>query len=368
MRSELVRALAFAAACLLTAGPAGAGGFESATAPYAFVFPRDHYAHDAYRTEWWYFTGHLAAPGGRRFGYELTFFRIGLEPHAPRILPGQSRWRTTQLYPAHFAITDATAHSFVYDETLARGALGQGFASQRALDVGANGWSLTGTAAVSPAMHLHAAAGGDALDLAQVPEKPPAVHGTGGISKKGSCATCASHYYSFTRLRTTGTLTRGGVRYRVEGVSWMDHEFGSDELEPEQTGWDWFSIQLDDRREVMLYRLRRRDGSTTPQSSGSIVAPDGSVRHLPLAAFRIEARSTWTSPHTHAVYPASWLVRVDGVAKPLLLVPIVADQELYDPGGATYWEGAVDVRDASTGKPLGQGYVELTGYAAPVRL
>jgi predicted secreted hydrolase len=256
----------------------------------------------------------------------------------------------------------------VYFETLARGALGQGYASERALDVRANGWSLDGDAAPEPAMHLRARDGNDALDLTQVPEKAPAVHGRDGISQKGPCRGCASHYYSFTRLRSSGSVTRDGVRYSVTGISWMDHEYGSDELQPQQSGWDWFSIQLDDRREIMLYRLRQRDGSTTPQSSGSVVAADGSVRYVPLSGFHITSQSTWTSPHTHAVYPASWVVSVAGVRAPLRLTPIVADQELYDPSGTTYWEGAVDVRDANTGMLLGVGYVELTGYAAPVEL
>ena len=342
--------------------------FAVATAPYAFAFPRDHFAHDAYRTEWWYFTGHLKTSAGRRFGYELTFFRVGLQPHVPAIAAGQSRWRTSALYPAHFAITDERARTFVYGATLARDALGQGSASERRLDVRANGWSLHGTAAVEPVMHLSAARGNDALDLTQFPEKLPAVHGLGGVSKKGPCPSCASHYYSFTRLLTRGYVTRAGVRYAVSGMSWMDHEYGSDELLSDQAGWDWFSIQLDDDREIMLYRLRRRDGSTTRQSSGSIVDSNGRVRYVRLNQFHIEAQSSWISPHSGAAYPSGWIVRVEGVRAPLRLVPVLDDQELADASGATYWEGAVDVRDAETGRSLGVGYVELTGYASPIRL
>ena len=343
-------------------------GFLLATAPYAFSFPRDHYAHDAYRTEWWYFTGHLRAADGHRFGYELTFFRIGLAPHPSRVAKGRSAWRAAQLYPAHFAITDETKKQFVYYETFARDALGQGYASQRRLDVRSNGWTLTGTAQVRPVMHLHARSGNDALDLVQVPEKPPAINGRDGISRKGSCVGCASHYYSFTRLATTGTLVRDGVRYAVHGLSWMDHEYGSDELQRGQVGWDWFSIQLADRREIMLYRLRQRNGRTTPQSSGSLIAPNGSVRYLPLSAFTIVPTGTWTSPHTHAVYPSGWRLRVQGVRGELILTPTLADQELANPGGTTYWEGAVRVTDARTGARLGVGYVELTGYAEALQL
>lgn len=342
--------------------------FLIATSPYTFSFPRDHFAHDRYRTEWWYFTGHLRAADGHRFGYELTFFRVALEPKASRWRKGQSRWYAYQLYPAHFAITDVTDGSFSYAETLARDALGQGFASQSSLRVVANGWSLTGTSALRPVMHLHALHGSDGLDLILRSHKPPAINGRDGVSRKGSCASCASHYYSFTRLETHGTLLHDGVRYAVSGVSWMDHEFGSDELQSNQAGWDWFSIQLDDGREVMLYRLRQKNGAVTPQSSGTLVARSGRTTYLPLAAFSIRSTGTWVSPHTHARYPSGWLVQIRGVAQPLQLTPLVADQELANPGGTTYWEGDVRVSDPRTGRRLGAGYVELTGYTAPLHL
>jgi predicted secreted hydrolase len=363
--NRLRRCVAVLAILLLGAGNER---FAIATAPYTYHFPRDHFSHDAYHTEWWYFTGHLRDASGRRFGFELTFFRIGLEPHASRWRTGESRWRSAQLYPAHFAITDERAGTFVYSQTLARDALAQGFASQHELNVRANRWFLTGTAGERPRMRLHADDGTDAIDLEVQSAKPPAVHGRGGISLKGSCASCASHYYSFTRLQTGGTLTRDGVRYTVNGISWMDHEYGSGELQPDQVGWDWFSMQLNDGREVMLYRLRERDGSTTPQSSGSLIGVDGGVRYLPLRAFAIQATSSWRSPHTHARYPSGWHIHVDGIAPDLVLTPVLADQELVDATGTTYWEGAVDIRDANSGRALGVGYVELTGYAASLRL
>jgi predicted secreted hydrolase len=342
--------------------------FATAAAPYAFAFPRDHFAHDAYRTEWWYFTGHLRAKDGRRFGYELTFFRIGLEPRASHWIAGQSRWYAYQLYPAHFAITDERGGRFVYAETFARDALHQGYASESSLHVGANGWTLDGTSEVRPHLHLRARDAGNAIDLTMISNKAPAIHGVDGVSRKGDCATCASHYYSFTRLLTRGTLVAAGVPYAVEGTSWMDHEYGSDELQSDQAGWDWFSIQLDDDREIMLYRMRGKDGGTSRQSSGSIVDAAGNVAHVSLAAFHIDATGSWRSPATGALYPSGWTVSVDGIAPRLRLVPIVAGQELAGTENPTYWEGAVDVFNASTGARLGEGYVELTGYAAPLRI
>jgi len=383
-RRSALRALAIAACCvLLTAAharagaavpPRTAGGFANARLPWRFVFPRDHGAHVAFQSEWWYYTGHLVADDGRRFGYELTFFRYGLRPGDPRPAPGQSRWRGDQVYPAHLALTDESGRRFLYDERFAREALGMGRASTRTLDVASDRWTLRFAAGGDadpdrPSFRLQAAGGGVALDLTERAEKPPAVHGHEGVSLKGACATCASHYYSLTRLATTGTLRYRGRRLRVRGLSWMDHEFGSDELQRDQSGWDWFAIQLDDRRDVMDYRLRRRDGTLTPESSGSLVDPRGNVRFLRAGDVLVTASGTWKSPHTGGVYPSGWRVRVPSARIDVVLVPVLRDQELANTaGGVSYWEGDVDVNDATTGARVGAGYVELTGYAGAIAL
>ncbi len=363
MIAGAIRALALVAALVPATTPLG---FTNANLPWRFAFPRDHAAHDGFASEWWYYTGHLRAADGRRFGYELTFFRVGMRPGATVQHRGASRWHGNELYPAHFALTDAQGGAFYYAERFARDALGAGFASTQRLEVRAAGWTLTGPAPfrLHAAADLGAALGDVALDLTETAEKPPAVHGHDGISRKGDCAFCASHYYSLTRLRTAGTLVVHGARLAVTGLSWMDHEFGSDELLPNQRGWDWFSIQLDDRRDVMLYLLRRRDGSIVPESSGSLVDRRGGVTYLSRSAFSVEAAGTWTSPHTTAVYPSGWRVRVPAAGIDLTLAPVLADQELAGlTGGVTYWEGAVDVRDPASARSLGTGYVELTGYA-----
>jgi predicted secreted hydrolase len=372
MRAVLRRISALASAAVLTFGgafPASGGalpdGFTSAGTPYAFVFPRDHAAHFGYASEWWYYTGHVRARDGRRFGYELTFFRVGLHPGDVRPRRGQSPWRGNELYPAHFALTDEAGKTFFHVERFAREAIGAGSSSDRRLDVHVADWTLIGT----DPFHMHASAGGNAIDFAQAPEKPPAIHGHDGVSRKAACASCASHYYSMTRLRTTGTLTFHGQRLAVTGLSWMDHEFGSDELQRNQSGWDWFAIQLDDRRELMLYRLRQKDGSVTPQSSGSLIERDGRVTHLDLGDFTTDATGTWTSPHTNGTYPSGWHVRVPKANIDIVLAPTVLDQELANTTGAiSYWEGAVDVLDPSTHRAIGVGYVELTGYAGAISL
>jgi predicted secreted hydrolase len=269
------------------------------------------------------------------------------------------------VYPAHLALTDERGRRFVYDERFAREALGMGRASDRALDVAADDWTLRGT---SP-FRMHAAGDAVGIDLTQVAEKSPAVHGHDGVSLKGACNSCASHYYSMTRLRTTGWLRYAGRRLRVTGTSWMDHEFGSDELQADQAGWDWFSLQLDDRREIMDYRLRRKDGSLTPESSGSLIDPRGAVRFLAREDVVVETTGTWKSPHTGGTYPSGWHVRVRSAHLDVMLVPVLLDQELANTsGGTSYWEGAVDINDAATGRHLGDGYVELTGYAGTISL
>ncbi|GAC1579698.1 MAG: lipocalin-like domain-containing protein [Candidatus Elarobacter sp.] len=340
-------------------------GFLNARVPWRFSFPRDHAAHFGFQSEWWYYTGHLRARDGRRFGYELTFFRYGLRPGDVTARAGRSRWRGNQVFPVHLAVTDEAGNRFVHDERFAREALGMGRASESSLDVAVDDWTLRGSAPFR--MRARAASAG--LDLVHVAQKTPAVHGHDGVSVKGACATCASHYYSMTRLRTTGTLTYGGQALRVEGLSWMDHEFGSDELQADQAGWDWFSIQLDDRRDIMDYRLRKKDGSLTPESSGSLVDAGGHVRYLARDDVGVEVRGSWKSPHTGGTYPSGWRVRVPSAHLDLTLVPVVLDQELANTaGGLSYWEGAVDVRDAISGEHRGVGYVELTGYAGAVSL
>jgi predicted secreted hydrolase len=269
------------------------------------------------------------------------------------------------VYPVHLALTDERGRRFVYDERFAREALGMGRASDRSLNVAAGGWTVRGS---SPFV-LRAQSERVGLALVQVAQKGPAVHGRGGVSLKAACATCASHYYSMTRLATSGTLRYGGRVVRVRGVSWMDHEFGSDELQRDQVGWDWFSVQLDDRREIMSYRLRMKDGSVAAESSGSLVDPNGRVRSLARDGIIVDATGSWTSPHTGGVYPSGWRLRVPSAGVDVRLVPVLADQELaVAAGGISYWEGAVDVRETGSGRALGVGYVELTGYAGALSL
>ena len=337
--------------------------FRSAVEGYRYEFPRDHGAHDAFRTEWWYYTGHLQAADGRRFGFELTFFRRASPPDEVKTQP--SRWSLSQLYLAHFAVTDVNGARFTFAEKLSRAGLGKAGAEQDRLHVWIDDWRAESSGSGDTHV-LEAREGALGLSLSLTPAKPPVIHGQQGISKKGGGAGQASHYYSFTRLEAKGTLTVDARPVAVTGTGWMDHEFGSADLGADIAGWDWFSVQLEDRSELMWYRLRRTDGSSDPASSGTIVFPDGRSRHLSLDDIMIQAINTWTSPASRARYPSAWHLAVPSLALDLTVVPFVEAQELRTSRSTqvTYWEGAVSVTGSKQGQPIkGQGYVELTGYA-----
>ena len=338
------------------------GGFARATAPREFRFPADHGAHPEFRHEWWYFTGNLLAPGGRRFGYQLTFFRFALSPGPP---DRRSRWATTQACMAHFAVTDAQGNRFHHFERTGRGALGLAGATARPFRVWLDDWSAEGVESSTLPVRLRAAEGGASVDLVLDTARPIVPQGDRGLSRKGAARGNASHYYSMTRLATRGTVRVDGVSFPVEGNSWLDREWGTSSLEKGQAGWDWFALQLSDGRDLMFYRLRREDGGTDPFSAGTLVHPDGSYRPLSPDDVRIETLESWRSPEGGARYPSRWRLRLPSEALELDVVPRIADQELRT--AVRYWEGAVGLRGTSRGEPVeGEGYVELTGYGETV--
>ena len=343
--------------------PSAGGEWKDADPAYALAFPRDHAAHPDHRIEWWYYTGNLAAPAGRRFGYQLTFFRVGVD----RRPINPSRWAVRDLYMAHFAVTDIERGAHHVAERLNRAGIGWAGASTETLHVWNDGWAATLDEADHGIQRLVAASDDEALaiDLRLDPSGPPVLHGENGFSQKGAEVGNASHYYSLTRLRTTGRLVVGGETFDVGGLSWMDHEFGTSFLEPAQAGWDWFSIQLEDGTDLMVYVMRRIDGARDPRSSGTIVSPAG-VTHLDADDFRLTPGRRWTSPESGADYPVAWGIAVPRHGLELDVTAAVDAQELEtgQSTGVTYWEGAIDVRGAREGVPVtGAGYLEMTGYA-----
>ncbi|MGQ9920886.1 MAG: lipocalin-like domain-containing protein [Desulfobacca sp.] len=334
--------------------------FRLALPGWQYVFPRDHAAHPDFKTEWWYYTGHLTGEQGEPFSFQLTFFRVGVRRPDPK---ARSAWSLHTLYFAHLALTDIQGRRFVYHEKVGRGALGMSGAAVDRYQVWIDHWQ----AELQGEMHqLRAATVDLSLELHLTPTKPPVSHGHDGVSQKAAGEGFASHYYSLTRLATQGTLHYRGHTYQVRGQSWMDHEFSSSQLAPYQTGWDWFSLQLDDGHDLMLYVLRHQDGSPDPFSSGTLVDPQGQGRHLQLADFAIQSLATWQSPKSGAVYPAAWKISLPGHGYELEIRPTLPDQELITSQSTqiTYWEGSVRISGTKNGRPVaGQGYVELTGYA-----
>lgn len=337
-------------------GGADTEGYARAERPRAFRFPADHGPHPEYRSEWWYFTGNLTDSAGRRFGYELALFRFALGPGTGE---RDSQWGTRQVYMGHLALTDVAARRFRYRERFARAALGLAGAEASPFRVWLEDWSVAGDGFP---WRLSAASDGFALELSLDPLKAVVLQGEDGLSRKGAGAGNASYYYSIPRLATEGTITADGTAYSVKGESWLDREWSTSALEEEQVGWDWFGLQLNDGYELMVYRLRRRDGSLDPHSAGTLVTPDGTKRTLGPADVQLEVRAHWTSPRG-GTYPARWRLTVPAADLSLEVDPVLADQELdVTP---RYWEGAVDVRGENGRRPVtGRGYAELTGYAA----
>ncbi len=332
-------------------------GWRVAEPGYTFAFPRDHGSHPEYRIEWWYYTGNLDARDGRRFGYQVTFFRIGVDA-APT---NPSRWAVRDLHMAHLAVTDVSAERQVTAERFDRGGVGWAGAAGHTLDV----WNGDWRADLDGETHrLVAADETFGVDLRLAPGKSPTLHGDAGLSRKGAEPGNASHYYSMTRMPTEGELRLDGERIAVTGTSWMDHEFGTTFLEPGQVGWDWFSLQLDDGTDLMIYEFRRADGEPDAFSSGTWVNADGTAERFNREQFVLVPRRRWTSS-SGASYPVDWQVRVPSRRADLTIEALVDAQEFdsADSTGVTYWEGAVAVRGRIDGREIrGRGYLEMTGY------
>jgi predicted secreted hydrolase len=349
---------------------AGAGSsFAKALPGYRFEFPRDHFAHPEFQTEWWYYTGNLRARDGTRFGFELTFFRQAVEPPAPDASRPASAWDVRDVHLAHFALSDIDGKAFHHDERVNR--TGPGLAGADA----ASGviWNGNWSTRIRGERHdIEAIAARFQLRLTLRSRKPPVVQGIDGVSQKAEGAGQASHYVSLTRLDAGGAVEIDGRRVEVDGSAWMDHEFFTNQLGRDQRGWDWLGLQLDDGSELLVYRLRRADGTGDPFSAGTIVGRDGRSAHLRASEFVMTpAGETWTSPASRATYPISWRVTVPSRGLDLAVRTPLATQELIGRRGftPTYWEGAVSaIGRRGAARVTGIGYLEMTGYDKAVVL
>ena len=350
-------------------GRPAADGFARASEVRAFEFPRDHGPHPAYRNEWWYLTGNVRAVDGRRFGYQVTFFRNAMLPPGPAAAAG-SAWRTRTLWMVHAALTDVQGRRHHADERFSRGEPGLAGAGSEPFAVWLEDWRL---AARAPAGSEQAGSHAQpwslsvdstafALQLSLSGAREPVLQGDRGLSRKSSAPGNASYYYSFPRLQTDGELRLGDQRYQVTGLSWFDREWSTSVLDQGQTGWDWFALQFDSGAALMYYQLRRADNAHDPHSRGSWVAADGRVRVILPAQFELRELAHWQAPDGRR-YPVAWSLRWRPGGRHWR-VDAVLDEQFMDLS-FRYWEGAVDVTEADSGQHVGQGYLEMTRSRGP---
>jgi predicted secreted hydrolase len=326
---------------------------------WKFEFPRDHRAHPEFKTEWWYLTGNLRDTGGRRFGYQLTFFRQGIRP--PALRGGtSSRFICDELKFAHFAVSDPTEQRFRFVQRTSRGVFGEAGFDHGDRLAWIDDWNLQ---LFGDGMRLSARTADVSLVLDVKPQKPWTIHGVNGVSQKAAGEGRATHYYSGTRLSAVGDLLLGTQRFTVRGSSWFDQEWGSNQLISKQVGWNWFSLQFDDGSELMLYQMRLKKGGIDATSSGTFVAADGATRHLQLNDYALTPRRWWTSKATGARYPVAWELGIPSLDLNAEITTPLDNQEL-EIAPIAYWEGMIDANGTKAGRLLrGEGYLEMTGYA-----
>jgi len=355
-----MKSSAFCAALFLAIFPAFDAPYREALPGYRYEFPRDFYAHPDFQTEWWYTTGNVTTSDGHAFGYELTFFRQGISRDESK----RGTWDVRDLYLAHLALSDLSGGHFYHSERVNRAGPGIAGVSPQAGKVWNGNWSASWSKHGSQQL----TAQNDNFQFAFVLKstKPPVIHGENGVSQKAEGPGRASHYFSQTRLTTTGVIQLKGKNYEVSGLSWMDHEFFTHQLSSGQVGWDWFSIQLEGETELMLFILRRKDGTIDPFSAGTYIDAAGKSTHLRAADFSLQPQgASWKSPATSAAYPIEWTISVPKLKLSLVAKTKLPAQEIT---GMTklapnYWEGAMEFSGTRANRAIqGTGYLEMTGY------
>jgi predicted secreted hydrolase len=336
--------------------------WKAALPGWNYEFPKDHGSHSGFKTEWWYFTGNVRTQEGLEFGYQLTFFRQGIiEPDT--VIP-KSRFIQRDIKFAHFAVSDISSKRFRHFQKLSRGAYGEaGFDDGDRLAWIQN-WSCERTGEHS--FRLRAADTGIALDLLLESSTAPVIHGSNGISQKSDGPGRASHYYSLTRMKTKGSIEIDGLKHMLTGATWFDHEWATNQLAANQTGWDWFSLQLQDGSDLMLFQIRTKEGGRDPYSSGTFVSQSGESQKIHLSDFDLAPVDWWTSPHTKARYPVAWKISIPSRKLELTVRARFQDQELASQP-FSYWEGSVSAEGTRDGQPVkGKGYLEMTGYSGRI--
>lgn len=337
-------------------------GFERAVAPVSyFSFPADHGAHSGFRTEWWYFTGNVFASDQRHYGFELTIFRVALRPPSPS---RESSLAANEIWMAHLAVTDTSGRVFQVAERLSRGA--DGLASASLIDPQSGGPLVVAVEDFSASFSGNSVAltANDAdfgIELELTGLERIVAQGNNGLDPKGPEPGNASYYFSAPRLNVSGEIQSAGTSAAVSGSAWMDREWSTSALSPDIEGWDWFALQLDDGRDLMFYRLRAVDGSTSEFSGGSITSAAGSVQRLAADSVDLRAARFWTSDSSGVSYPVGWSMTIPSADLDLKIEPRLDDQEIDV--SVRYWEGAVTVSGSTADSAVtGVGYLELAGY------
>ncbi|GAB4183896.1 MAG: lipocalin-like domain-containing protein [Terrimicrobiaceae bacterium] len=340
-------------------------GWQLALPGWTYRFPQDHGNHPGFKTEWWYFTGNLRSETGRSFGYQLTFFRQGIRPPGERS-GTNSRLLANDIAFAHFAVSDIDENKFYFFQEITRGAFGEasfGLGNNEAI-YRIERWSCRRTGLHDFELRAEGPAVSIRLDLHSA--KDPVFHGSEGISRKAEGEGRASHYYSLTRLITRGELTLPSGTHRVEGTSWFDHEWATNQLTENQTGWDWFSIHFNDGSELMIFQIRTRDGGRDAHSGGTWIAADGTTIPVSNEEFLLSPISHWKSPASGADYPVHWKLSIPKLALDLKIQAAMPEQELNFPP-VIYWEGAIRALGSRADQPVSAaGYLEMTGYGSPI--
>ncbi len=349
----------------LVLGAEDTEGFLRATRPPEWNWPRDHGPHPGFRTEWWYWTGNLRGGAGEEFGFQLVFFRHALRPPVDPGGAGVSL-DADEVVLAHAALTDVGLGRFHYGERLQRHdrlRASVSLVDDERLRLFCADWSAEsepGGDGLHP-VRLRVRETGFSFDLRLDARSEVVLQGESGLSRKGRDEGNASIYYSVPRLAVRGEVTQAGVATEVSGQAWLDREWSTSALEPDQVGWDWFSLQLEDDSELMWYRLRSIDGGESPTSSGLFIAPDGSTRRLAAGDVELQPIAHWRAEDGAARYPVRWRLRIDALELDLEVQARVEGQELRTL--VRYWEGSVAVRGELGGREVtGLGYLEMTGY------
>jgi len=323
---------------------------------WKYAFPRDHHAHPDFKTEWWYFTGNLTGDDGRDYGYQLTFFRQGVQ----RSADSETRFAVGDIKLAHFAVTEISRGRFHCAQKVSRGAFGEAGFTDGDRVAWIDDWELR--LREGGGFILQARDSALALELTLIPRKPPIFHGENGVSQKSAGQGRASHYYSLTRLETEGRLVIDGRIVTVKGWSWFDQEWATNQLTEDQLGWDWLSLQFEDGTELMLFQIRLKNGGRDPFSHGTWVDAEGVSTAVKDADFELVPGRTWQSKATGGDYPIEWTIRIPQLELEVTVQAALDEQELVL-RPISYWEGSVRATATRSGQAVkGRGYLEMTGY------